>query len=269
MKPNRPLESKSAFEVIPGNSGGPPGADRRFQGRLILDRLSLGSEQFKLTSSGLSNTASNLKPGQKMGQKMGKVFSITDLSLQGMGFWLLDPTDRQLFSVGLLLGGALNLKRDKYPVEARIRHLGIDRVGCEFENLSAEITTALHRFLDPYFLGSELKPIPSSERNTLWYHGPSGTDLHLVRSVDGQYEKLALYALGSCVQWDRTDGLSTAETRVSDHQCERQGIFKRETVFLVPDPTPDSIKLSIAKTVILGSNLPQDLKTWCIRRLEK
>ena len=247
MKPDHP-ETKPPLEVITSQSDG-PASDRRFQSRLTLARLSLGSEQFKLDGS-------------------GKIFSITDLSHLGMGFWLLDPTDRHLFSVGMKLSGILNLKRQKYPMQARVRHLGADRVGCEFEDTSVPMMAALHSFLDPFFLGSELKPIPSSERNTLWYHGPSGTDLHLVRALDGQYEKLTLYALGFCVQWDKVEGLSTSETSVSDHLCERSGIFKRETVFLVPDPAPDSSKLSIAKTVILGSNLPQDLKTWCVRRFD-
>jgi len=218
--------------------------------RRQLPRLSLGSEQFRFNDT-------------------HKIFSVTDLSQNGMGLWCSDREDIQFFSVGLLIEGVLNLKREKYPIQARIRNRGLDRIGCEFENLSSEAARTLSHYLDPKLLGEDLKPIPSTEMSTLWYHGPSGTDLLLKRSTDGQYSKLSLYVLNTYIQWERDQGLTTGRTKISDVRSEVRGIFRLETLLLQEDPTPDPLKLSIAKTVIMSSNLSQDLKSWCVRHFER
>jgi hypothetical protein len=220
----------------------------KYDERRNLPRLCLTSEQFRLT-------------------KTGRIFSVTDLSENGMGLWLIDQNDLSFFSVGLLVEGTLNLNRQKFEVNARARNLSKDRVGFEFENLSEETKQAIRNFLDPSVLGAELKPIPSQELSTLWYNGPSGTDLVLRRSADGQFEKFTLYVLGTYVQWERDQNVSTGKVASSDQPNELRGIMRLETLLLIQDVMPDRGKLAIAKTVIMSSNLPQDLKSKCVRQL--
>ena len=215
-----------------------------YRERRHLPRLSLSSEQFKLSSN-------------------GKIFSVTDLSKKGMGLWLFDLEDLNLFTVGAYFEGALNLKREKYLVQARVRNLNSDRIGCEFENLTKSCLDSIAHFLNPATLGAELKLIPSLELNTLWYHGPSGTDLLIRRTADGECHRITLYALGSFVQWDEGEGLSSGRTAPTESHSEIRGIHRLETLYLDPDSTLDSEKLEIAKTVVLSSNLPLDLKNKC------
>jgi hypothetical protein len=186
-----------------------------------------------------------------------------------MGFWLSEPNDLGFFSIGLLLTGVLNLRREKYPVKIRVRNLRQDRVGGEFEDLSEEITKAILGFLDPALLGAGLKPIPAQDLHTLWYHGPSNTDFLVRRKSDGTCEKWTLYVLGSFIQWVFDQGISTGRILPAKEQSQVRGIVRLENLLLVPDVSPDSGKLAIAKTVILSSNLSQDLKSSCIRQLER
>ncbi|MEO5969995.1 MAG: hypothetical protein ABIQ95_08710 [Bdellovibrionia bacterium] len=209
--------------------------------RRHLPRLSLSSEQFKHSET-------------------GKIFSVTDLSKKGMGLWLFEPEDLNLFWVGGHFEGTLNLKREKYQIQARVRNLNSDRIGCEFEKLSQSCADSIANFLNPATLGAELKLIPSVELDTLWYHGPSGTDLLIRRTADGQYHRITLYILGSFIQWDESEGLSTGRTAPTESHSEIRGIHRLETLYLDPDPTLDSEKLEIAKTVVLSSNLPLELK---------
>jgi hypothetical protein len=217
--------------------------------RRKLPRLTVTSEQFRLT-------------------KTHKIFSLSDLSMEGMAFDLSGQDDVKGLSVGLLLDGTLNLKREKYAIQARIRNINPNRVGCEFENRTPELAQALKQILDPAVLGAEMKPIPSSEGNTLWYHGTSGTDLIFHRFADGKYRNFSLYVLNTYIQWEEENGLSTGWTVDSDQRSERSGILSFETLLLRADPKPDEEKLKVAKTVILSSNLPQDLKNWCVRQLD-
>ncbi len=220
------------------------------QERRKLARLSLGSEQFKLAVE-------------------NRIFSVTDLSEKGMGLWFSEREDIRFFTVGLLFEGLLNLKREKYRVQARVRNLNQDRVGCEFIDLPPGVSGAISQYLDPTLLGAELKPIPSSEMNLLWYHGPSETDLLLRRASDGQYSEMDLYVLHSFIKWEQEHGLSTGSIHTSQAPSEVRGIFRFETLFLEEDSVPDPHKLSIAKTVILSSNLSKDLKSWCVRHFER
>jgi hypothetical protein len=239
-KTSRSLEVISSRE-IPSTSQ----AERR---RLV--RLNLTGEQFRL-------------------HQTGKIFSVTDLSSRGMALRILDQSDYLLFPVATEFTGTLNLKGEKLELACRVRHLGSDQIGCEFEKLSAETQTAVDRFLDPVALGRELKPIPSSEGGTLWYHGSSGTDLLFKRGADGQYSSMTLYLLGNIVQWRTEGGLATGRARPSDEQSESRGVLRFETVWFDPDAKVDQTKLGVAKTLILSSNLPEDFKKWCLRRLEE
>lgn len=222
--------------------------------RRRLPRITLTAEQFRL--------------GQN-----GKVFGVADLSAEGMALRLIDPQDAQLFAVGAKVEGTLNLKGHKYPAKARVRHLGRGLVGMQFEAPTPELKRALTSLLDPEALGRELRPLPASEVSMLWYHGPSGTDLLLKRSATGRYDRLSLYTLGRYVQWTDDHGVETGFTQIAaplsgeSHQNTEIGLVRFEVLSHLSDPQPDSEKLQIAKTLILSSKLPQDLKQWCTRVL--
>ncbi len=184
-----------------------------------------------------------------------------------MALRVLEENDLLAFPVGAHVEGIVNLNREKYPVQARVRHVGPELVGFEFENLTESVSSALNRFLDPSVLGTELKPIPSNE-NSLWYHGPSGTDVYLWRGVDGSYKRIAIVVLASFIQWDETSGISTGQIESSFEPSEVRGVVRFETLLLKPDAAIDSRKLAIAKTLLQSSQLPQDLKAWCVRQLK-
>jgi hypothetical protein len=201
----------------------------------------------------------------------GKTFLVTDLSPQGMALRILDNEDLRLFPVGSHMKGEINLRREKYHLSARAKNIRGDVVGFEFEELSPEVTAVLGRYLDPVSLGQEMRPLPASESShgagTLWYHGPSGTDLLLWRALDGQYHRMALYVQGSFVQWEADKGVATGFFMTADERPEVRGILRFETLMLSLDASPDLKKLSVAKTILTNSPLPQDLKKWCIRQL--
>lgn len=224
-------------------SSAPTGAERR-----TLPRLTLSHEQFRLDAT-------------------GKLFSVADLSLAGMALRIVDQADLVHFTVGRELEGTLNLRRQKYPVKARVRHIGKDLVGCQFHDLNAEVTRALEKVLDPKTLGQEMKPVPSNDLG-IWYHGTSGTEFMIWRDVDGRQTKLAILVLGNLVQWEENTGLSTGVVESSFEESHVLGVTRFETLLIRPDSRIDHQKLSIAKRLIVSCNLPEDLKRWCLRRLE-
>ncbi len=215
-----------------------------------LPRLCLSSEQFRLTQT-------------------GKLFSVANLSAGGMSVWLMDRSDLSFFVIGQMHSGVLNLNREKVAVQTIVQNFTSDRVGFKFENLSEDSAKKIAQFLDPSFLCAEWKLLPSHKNDTLWFHGRSGTDLLLQDLVDGQYQKLSLYILGSLIQWDHKKGYSTGRVCASSEQSDLRGILRMENLFLILDPQPDPGKLDIAKKVILSSNLSQDLKNWCARQFER
>jgi hypothetical protein len=228
--------------------------------RRRVPRLCLTGELFRISQFAQQK-------GQAGGQVSGKIFSVTDLSPQGMGVRVIDSEDLRLFAVATLVQGEINLRRAKYPVQGRVKNIRGDIVGFAFEGISAEVQKVLDQYLDPVSLGQELRPIPSSEQGALWYHGPSGTDFLLWRSIDGQYRRMALYIQGMFVQWEVDKGITTGFSRSSDEKSEIRGLLRFETLMLDPDAAVDAQKTAVAKTVLLSSNLPQDLQKWCVRQL--
>lgn len=216
--------------------------------RRRLPRLNLSTEQFRL-------------------QRNGKVFSVTDLSDAGMAFRVLDPADLVVFSVGATFEGTLNLRGAKYPFEAQVRHVRVDLVGCQFQKFSEGMKESLSKLLDPATLGAELKPSPPLDASTIWYHGPSGTDFVAVRSIDGSFRRFTLHVLGNYVQWDAELGVSTGVSRPSTTRSENRGAMRFETLLLDADPRLDAGKLAIAKTVLMSSNIQQELVKWCLRQI--
>lgn len=223
--------------------------------RRRVPRLNLSDEQFRLAYN-------------------GKIFAIVDLSLEGMAFRVIDQDDLGVFSVAAKIEGTLNLDGKRHEVKAQVRHIRSDLVGCRFEELkndnnndkNNDTYTALSQFLDPAILGSKLRPIPAPEGGLLWYRAPSGTNFLLWRGTDGHYSRVMMHILGNFVQWDSEDGLSTGRIEPSKDQSEVRGIISLDTVILTADITPDQYKLGIAKTLLMSSKLPNELKVWCARQ---
>ena len=222
------------------------GAERR-----RLPRLNLTSEQFRLAQN-------------------GKIFPVADLSLEGIAIRVLDRADLALFPVGTLIDGTLNLNREKYRIRARVRHIGTELVGCQFDGLKADVKKALISVFDPVSLGKELRPIPASEGSTVWYHAPTGTDLLFWRATaNGGYRRFALFIMGSYAQWEEDGGLTTGRASHAFESSEIRGVMRFETMLLDPDRSPDAGKLSVAKKLIMSSKLPQELRKWCLSQLDQ
>jgi hypothetical protein len=218
----------------------------------LLPRLTVSFEQFKLASN-------------------GKLFSVADLSFKGMALRVGDREDLYLFSVGASVFGTLNLRRMKYTIEGRVRHVGRDLVGIEFTALSEEVEAALKRMLDPVSLGEELKPIPTGDLS-IWYCGPSGSEFLINRDVnserDSRATRLTVVALGCLIVWDEHRGLSTGVVKSSFEESQVQGTARFETMLYEQDSAIDSQKIEIARTLIHHSSLQSDLKKWALRHLE-
>lgn len=214
-----------------------------------IPRLNLTREQFRLGRN-------------------GKIFAVVDLSIGGMALKMIEQEDFSLFPVGTRFEGTLNLSREKFPVSCEVRHIGREAIGCQFVDLPKQTHQAIEAFFNPERLGAELAPLPSDEEGLLWYHGPTGADLLLRRGMDGQFYRITLYLFGSFVQWEDTHGLTTGKVSSSHEKSEDHGLMRLETMLLSADDKLDLSKLKIAKTVIMSSNLPQDLKRWCERQLD-
>jgi hypothetical protein len=226
-------------------------------------RLSLSTEQFKLLT---------------VGAHSGKVFSVLDLSHEGMALRILDSQDFILFTVGAHVEGHINLAGRKLPVKAQVRHLAAQVVGCQFGDLDSQVKNELETFLAPASMGRAMRLMPTVSADSVWYHGASGTDLLLSgRSDSGadsqSFRKLTLYARGHYVQWEQGLGVSTGHSESADihppgHDGEGWGVVRFETTLMKPDSAPDVDKLSIAKALILGSKLAPELKNWCLSQLK-
>lgn len=216
--------------------------------RRRMPRLTLTTEQFKM-------------------QRNGKVYPVADLSLGGMAIRVLDPADFVLFTVGSDVEGLINLHRNKYPVIAKVKNIRHEVVGCEFLGLGTQTIEALHQAFNPETLGKEIKPMPASEGASLWFHGPSGTDILLWRGTDGQYKRLSVFLLGSYIQWDEESGLTTGRALPTEEQAEVRGALRFETLDLVKDPQVDLGRVELARALLESTSIGQDLKTWCSRKL--
>lgn len=219
--------------------------------RRRLPRLNVSSEQFKLMPE-------------------GKVFSVGDLSVDGLSIHLLEREDFKHFPIAARVTGVLNLRGHKLPVTLIVRNSRDRHVGLSFDaSLAgfAEVKAQLEKLLSPEILGAELKPMPGAMPGVLWYHGPSGTDLLIWRGWDGEYQKFSLFVQGSAITWEREQGVSTGRLEATAEREELRGLVRLDSVVVHADATPLSDTLTIAKRIILSSNLPEELKRWMERQL--
>jgi hypothetical protein len=87
------------------------------------------------------------------------------------------------------------------------------------------------------------------------------------RDLDGSYMRLALYFLGCFVHWEQSAGISTGRSAAGTDLPEERGVIRLETLLLKADTAPDPGKLNVAKTLVLSSNIPEDLQKWCVRQM--
>jgi len=240
-------KNSPSLEVISSES-----TDSRLERRRI-PRLDLTSDLFKLDEN-------------------NRVYGVLNVSIQGMAIHVLEREDLISFSVGREIAGILSVRREKMLIKAHVSNLRQNVVGCEFRDLDPGHLETLELLLDPERMGAELKLMPSGNAAAFWYHGPSGTDIMLWRqpgtpAAEHQYNRITVFILGSFFQWESEFGLSSGRTMASDENSETLGIVRLATMLLDRDPEVDPGKLSVAKKLILSSNLPQDLKDVCSKRL--
>lgn len=188
----------------------------------------------------------------------GKIFSVLDLSPEGIALRVLDPADLILFTAGREVFGTVNLEGERHEVRFQIHHVRKDRVGGRFEKSSPEFELALRRFSSPEMQARELRPMPSAG-DLLWFHSGRGCDLW-VRLIESEPESICFLHHSRYVAWTEEQGLSTGQATASEELSELRGVVALETLEMRPDSLVNREELDIAKSVILGSNLPEHLK---------
>ena len=210
-----------------------------------VPRLTLSSELFRVVK--INN------------EPLIKTFSLADLSTGGLGLTLLSEEDQTLFRLGAKVVGHLSLAKQKFLVEATVKHVSGTRIGIHFERTEPVLQNALQNFLHPANLGADFKWIPIAEEGLSWYHGTLGTELLLRGSHESLIADWIFYAGESYVQWDEVEGFVTGRTLEAAGGETLEGVLRLRAIRLLPDPAVDPAKLEIAKTRLLRSNLPQGL----------
>lgn len=211
--------------------------------RRLLPRLSLSTEQFRLSLN-------------------GKLFGVADLSQNGMALRLLLEEDRLLFPIGAELEGTLNVNRTKFKLSARVRNIRGDHVGCEFTSPGAELVEELRQWLDPQTLGATLRPMPSGAvTDSVWYNGRSGTEVIAWPAEGGGLSRVLVILWGrEFVEWSSAEGVRTGEVKFGRERDSIQGVLRWAPEWLITDAAPESGKLNLAKTLLLSSKLPEEWK---------
>lgn len=232
------------FELITNTNE----SDKKSSERRRVPRLFLTCEQFRLNET-------------------GKVYSVVDLSEDGLALRVLSKDDLVLFSIGRTLSGTLNLNGAKYILQMDVRSVRSDLVGCKFKEIENSAKRAIVSFLDPASIGKALKAIPSNS-NVLWFSAPPATDLMIELGNDSDFMRFSLYVFGNLIQWDAERGLVTGRTSPSEQASEIRGAVRFETLLFESDEKVDETKLKLAIKVILNSKIEKNMKTWILSRIE-
>jgi hypothetical protein len=197
----------------------------------------------------------------------GKFFAVADLSLRGMAIRVAEREDMYPFMVGADVQGMLNIRHEKFHIGGKVRHLGADLVGIEFNELPSSVAHALANYLDPVVLGQELRPVPTGD-SSLLFASTSGTEVLLNIDLANRYTRLTVMILGSLIQWSENSGLRTGLVKNSFEESVVVGITRLDTLLFQEDAAIDPQKLNLAKRLISSSNLSEEIKKFCVRRLE-
>lgn len=215
-----------------------------------VPRIRLGHEQFRL-------------------QDNGKIFSVSDLSLDGIALRVLLPEDFALLTVGRMVSGHLKVDDRKVQVHFSVRHVGQDFVGGEFTSLDPVSRAALEDAMSPESVGKGLRLLPPSGGVDTWMQGPGGADFLMWRTPDGSPNHWVFAGLGVLVEWTPDDGVRTGRlTRdgargPASADENRSGLLEQEPVLVLLDPTPDGSRKTLALTALLNSSLAPDIKSFC------
>jgi hypothetical protein len=199
--------------------------------------------------------------------RSGKFFAVADLTRRGMAIRVIDRADFFHFMIGADIEGILNIRREKFQVAGKVRHLGKDLVGIEFTPLPASVEHALASYLDPVILGQDLRAVPTGDDSML-YASTSGTEVLFVRDRAGRCIRLTVMILGSLVQWEQSNGLRTGTIRNSYEESLNTGVTRLDTMLFDEDRSIDPQKLNLAKQLISSSNLSEEMKKFCLIRFE-
>lgn len=215
-----------------------------------VPRLRLTNDQFKLN-------------------RTGKVFGVYDVSEDGIGLKLLDHEDLAHFTLGSTVEGMLKFFEEYFPLKLKVSFVDPTRVGLQFQSGNKEFSKRLSELLSPEHLGSDLKLIPLDGGRGFWFHGHASTDFLVARNQQGAFLGFTLQVLGMAIRYRPDEGLTTGWIKSIEKEPEISGLIEVGQLSLEPDALPDSEKLSVAKKFILGSNLPEDIKTWAFQMLSK
>lgn len=183
----------------------------------------------------------------------GRVFGVADLSVSGLGLRIVDPRHLAELSVGRRIEGALRLDGERVAIAARVVSLRRDHAGLEFEDLEPSSQEAIRAYVDPKRLGAQLRALPSTRANQVWFHGPGGTEIVLGRGPDGTWIEGRCLIAGLWVAWGGEGELQTGRAVPGDAPVEFQGALRIETLLIDLDERPDPAKLALAREVFLGS----------------
>ena len=224
--------------------------------RRRIPRVALPSEQFRLASN-------------------GKIFAVADLSFNGMALRLLASDDRVLFPIGAPIEGWLNIDRRKHRVNAVVRNIRGEYVGCEFSQIASQVHAELKRWLDPEELGQALRLMPTpvgfggAGFEWIWHHGRSGTAVFgkMGLGIDGAQrevlERVVVVLWGTqFVEWSIGSSPSTGAVKFINEEGISQGVFRVAPEWFRADSEVDLQKFTVAKRLVDASNLPEFWKKW-------
>ena len=231
-------ERNSNLSVVEG--GYDQGSERRQS-----VRVHLATEQFKLEDA-------------------KKVFPIFDLSLEGMSLRLLDVKDGDLFQGQEALKGFINLDHQKHPVSVVLRHYQAQMIGLQFSSETApESREAIARFLDPDEMGKSIRRIEEPNKNSqnlVRYRGRANVDLEFQMAGSKELSRFSIQLYNSYLSWDGQKGLETGHVRLDGNAEDHLDHLSSDHMVFIADSTVDSGKLAIAKSLILSSNILEDVK---------
>jgi hypothetical protein len=238
-------------------------------------------------------------------QTTGKLYDVLNVSTQGAGIRLgagalaagadgsRAQDDLLVWTLGARIEGSLKLQDQVLPLQLKVVFRQGARVGCEWEQPSAEVSARLEALLSPEVLGRELKALPfhkpSFSENTSedarshmtgagqasspfrierhWFHGASGTDVLVEATAERpqQVIELAIYLLGFYIEIKRLPkgelGIRTGVVQSVTQAASQGQLQELDAVDVTLDSAPDQEKLSVAKRMVLSSNLPQWVKS--------
>jgi hypothetical protein len=160
--------------------------------------------------------------------KTGKVFSVYDLSREGLAINIEEP----LWKIGQHIQGTLNLHIESIEITAKLLSYYGDRAALKIEKLSTYAKSVLEKALSPKRLGSSLKLIKEAlPEADYWFHGVCNTDLFLKFNESKEIEKLDLFFANYYFGYNKN-----LEKKVMTGLCTSFGATKIESLFLADEP---------------------------------